>query len=75
MERKFLVLIRRFSLRKEQYLYFSTFCCSFIRLRGETRRFQFGCAVAHQMQYNKYKTAQTEFLLLGGYGVEAHEQT
>ena len=37
--RKFLVLIRRFSLRKEQYLYFSTFGCSFLRLRGETRRF------------------------------------
>ncbi len=49
MERKFLVLIRRFSLRKEQYLYFSTFGCYFLRLRGETRRFQFGCGVTHQI--------------------------
>ena len=49
IERKFLVLIRRYSLRKEQYLYFSTFGCSFFRLCGETRRFQFGCAVAHQI--------------------------
>jgi len=39
MERKFLVLIRRFRLQKEQYLYFSTFGCSFLRLRGKTRRF------------------------------------
>ena len=38
MERKFLVLLRRFSLRKEHY-YFNTFGCSFLRPHGETRRF------------------------------------
>ena len=50
MERKFLVLIRRYRLRKEQYLYFSTFFgCSFLRLSDETRRFQFGCAGAQHI--------------------------
>src|SRR3989344_6154523 len=34
MERKFLVLLRRFSLRKEHY-YFNTFDCSFLRLHGD----------------------------------------
>ena len=38
MERKFLVLLRRFSLRKEQS-YFNIFVCSFLRPHGETRRF------------------------------------
>jgi len=38
MERKFLVLLRRFSLRKEHY-YFINFDCSFLRPHGETRRF------------------------------------
>ena len=37
-ERKFLVLLRRFSLRKEHY-YFITFDCSFLRPHCETRRF------------------------------------
>jgi len=34
MERKFLVLLRRFSLRKEHY-YFITFDCSFLRPHGD----------------------------------------
>jgi len=34
MERKFLVLIRRFSLRKEHY-YFNIFDCSFLRPHGD----------------------------------------
>ena len=34
MERKFLVLLRRFSLRKEQS-YFNTFVCSFLRPHGD----------------------------------------
>src|SRR3989338_8018078 len=34
MERKFLVLLRRFSLRKEHY-YFITFGCSFLRPHGD----------------------------------------
>ena len=34
MERKFLVLFRRFSLRKEHY-YFTTFGCSFLRPHGD----------------------------------------
>src|SRR3989344_3700136 len=38
MERKFLVLLRRFRLLKEQY-YFNIFVCSFLRPCGETRRF------------------------------------
>ena len=38
MERKFLVLLRRFRLLKEQS-YFNIFACSFLRPRGETRRF------------------------------------
>jgi len=38
MERKFLVLLRRFRLLKEQS-YFNIFVCSFLRLHGETRRF------------------------------------
>ena len=33
-ERKFLVLLRRFSLRKEQS-YFNTFVCSFLRPHGD----------------------------------------
>src|SRR3989344_5567338 len=38
MERKFLVLLCRFSLRKKQS-YFNIFVCSFLRPHGETRRF------------------------------------
>ncbi len=38
MERKFLVLLRSFSLRKEQPNY-DTFVCSFLHLRGNPRRF------------------------------------
>ena len=38
MERKFLVLLRRFKLWKEQS-YFNIFVCSFLRPCGETRRF------------------------------------
>jgi len=38
MERKFLVLLRRFRLLKEQS-YFNIFVYSFLRPRGETRRF------------------------------------
>ena len=34
MERKFLVLLRRFSLRKEQS-YFNIFVCSFLRPHGD----------------------------------------
>ena len=34
MERKFLVLLRRFSLRKEQS-YFNIFVCSFLHLHGD----------------------------------------
>jgi hypothetical protein len=34
MERKFLVLLRRFSLRKEHY-YFITFVCSYLRPHGD----------------------------------------
>lgn len=41
-ERKFLVLLRRFSLRKKQS-YFNIFICSFLHLRSETRHIQFGC--------------------------------
>ncbi len=37
MERKFLVLLRRFSLRKEQS-YFITFVCSFLHPHGDPRR-------------------------------------
>src|SRR3990167_11559134 len=45
MERKFLVLLRRFSLRKEHH-YFITFGCSFLRPHGETRRFLSAFGVA-----------------------------
>jgi len=38
MERKFLVLLRRYRLLKEQS-YFNIFVCSFLRPCGETRRF------------------------------------
>jgi len=38
MERKFLVLLRRYRLLKEQP-YFNIFVCSFLRPCGETRRF------------------------------------
>lgn len=38
MERKFLVLLRRFRLLKEQS-YFNIFVCSFLRPHGETRHF------------------------------------
>ncbi len=41
MERKFLVLLRRFSLRKEQSNY-DIFVCSFLHLRDDPRRIQFG---------------------------------
>ncbi len=34
MERKFLVLLRRFSLRKER-IYILAFCCSFLRPHGD----------------------------------------
>ena len=38
MERKFLVLLRRYRLLKEQS-YFNIFVCSFLRPCGDTRRF------------------------------------
>ena len=61
MERKFLVLLRRFSLRKEHY-YFMTFDCSFLRPHGETRRFlsEFGDSSSFEASMTEMPTHKKE---------------
>lgn len=50
MERKFLVLLRRFSLRKEQS-YFNIFVCSFLHPHGDRSASNSVCAKAQSNLY------------------------